>query len=301
MPSRRRCASTAYDPARRASSPCGRAPARRRFATTTSTRCIDEHRRLDRALVMARRRPVLHRAALRPRRGVGREGAQQGLEPSSDSTSRTRRGTCRSSLHDWDVDFAAWCTYKYLNSGPGAVAGAFVHARHANDDSDRPRFAGWWGQRPRQRASRMAPKTFVAIARAPTAGSSATRRSSRWRPIVASLEIFDRGRDGRAPSAKSHRAHRILSSVELQTRFREDRFEVHHPTRSTEDAAAASSRCGSIRRAGARPSARGARGEAGVVCDYREPDVIRVAPVPLYNGYEDVLGFVERLGEALAR
>jgi kynureninase len=188
-------------------------------------------------------------------------------------------------LHEWNVDFAAWCTYKYLNSGPGSVAGAFVHARHAHDDS-LPRFAGWWGNDPATRFS--IPKTFT-----PRAGADGWQLSNppilAMAPLVASLEIFSEvGME--ALRTKSLALTGYLES--LLDAIPGDRFEVITP-REPE-------RRGCQLSILVRENARAlhtALGEAGVVCDYREPDVIRVAPVPLYNTFHDAWRFVSILTE----
>ncbi|MEV3926513.1 kynureninase [Actinomadura coerulea] len=175
-------------------------------------------------------------------------------------------------LHDWDVDFAAWCTYKYLNGGPGAVAGCFVHERHVRDAAV-PKLAGWWGTDPAVRF-RMDPDI------APPASADAWQLSNppimALAPVLASLEIFDRvGMD--ALRAKSGRLTGYLAD-----RLAGIGAEVVTPSDPAERGAQLSVRVvdagGLVRRLA----------EAhGVVADAREPDVVRLAPVPLYCTFHD--------------
>lgn len=185
-------------------------------------------------------------------------------------------------LHDSGADFAAWCSYKYLNSGPGAVAGAFVHERHAH--SDRPRFAGWWGHDQATRF-RMGPD-FV-----PTPGADGWQLSNppilALAPLRVSLEIFQRA-GMTALRAKSEKITAYLETL-IRTRVA-DTLQIVTPSEPERRGAQLS-----LRVAGGRE-----RGRAlfehlvaqGIVGDWREPDVIRISPAPLYNRYRDVLGFV---------
>jgi kynureninase len=185
-------------------------------------------------------------------------------------------------LHDSDADFAAWCSYKYLNSGPGAVAGAFVHERHAT--TDRPRFAGWWGHDQATRF-RMGPQF------SPTPGADGWQISNppilALAPLKMSLEVFQRA--GLANlRAKSEQITGYLESL-IRQRLA-GALDIVTPA----DPARRGCQL-SLRVAGGR-----ARGRAlfehlmaiGIVGDWREPDVIRISPAPLYNRYSDVLGFV---------
>ncbi len=185
-------------------------------------------------------------------------------------------------LHDWGVDWAAFCTYKYLNSGPGAIAGAFVHERHAS--ADLPRFHGWWGNDPATRFRMV--KDF-----APVAGAEAWQLSNppilSLAPVRASMEIFDEVGMG-ALRAKSVRMTAYLEFL-LAERLG-DRIDVWTPTDPAQRGAQLSI---SVR--GASREVHRALHEDGVVTDFREPDVIRVAPVPLYNTYHDVWALVEAL------
>ncbi|TMR32872.1 kynureninase [Actinomadura geliboluensis] len=185
-------------------------------------------------------------------------------------------------LHDWDVDFAAWCTYKYLNSGPGAVAGCFVHERHVRDASV-PKLSGWWGTDPAVRF-RMDPEI------APPASADAWQVSNppilALAPVLASLEIFDR--TGMAAlRAKSERltgylAGRLapLGGVEVIT-------PADPAARGAQLSLRVPDAGGLVRRLAA---------AHGVVADAREPDVVRLAPVPLYCTFHDC----HRAAEALS-
>jgi kynureninase len=189
-------------------------------------------------------------------------------------------------LHDWDVDFAVWCNYKYMNAGPGAVAGCFVHERHARD-FERPRLAGWWGHDKASRF-RMGPE-FV-----PMAGAEGWQLSNPpvlgLAPLLASLEIFDEaGMDRlREKSLKLTGYLEYLLKEKLAEEV--DILTLADPIRRGCQL--------SLRLHAGRHAARHVfeqLEEAGVTGDWREPDVIRVAPVPLYNSYCDVFRFVEIL------
>jgi kynureninase len=184
-------------------------------------------------------------------------------------------------LHDWDVDFAVWCSYKYLNAGPGSTAGCFVHARHA-DRPDLPRFAGWWGTNKGTRF-RMGPDFDV------LPGAEGWQVSN---PAIlplaalrASMDLFDEAGMPRL-RAKSERLTGYLEY--LLTRRPSSRFSLITPRDPGQRGAQLSIRVPSGGRAlFERLTA------AGIVCDWREPDAIRAAPVPLYNTFTDAHRFAE--------
>jgi kynureninase len=186
-------------------------------------------------------------------------------------------------LHDWQADFAVWCSYKYLNAGPGATAGCFVHERHGADRA-LPRLAGWWGNDPATRF-RMLPE-FT-----PREGADGWQVSNpsilAMAPLLASLALFDEaGID--ALRARSVRMTAYL--IALLDRLPAGGIEVLTPRRPAERGCQVSLR---VRR-----DARGllaALHDAGVVCDFREPDVIRVAPAPLYNTFHEIWRFARVL------
>lgn len=188
-------------------------------------------------------------------------------------------------LHDSGCDFAVWCSYKYMNGGPGAVAGCFVHDRH--EGTHLPRFAGWWGHDPKTRF-RMEPE-FV-----PAPGADAWQLSNppilAMAPVRAALEIFDEAGMA-ALRAKSRRLTAYLQFL-LASRLPES-VEILTPGEAGRRGCQLSLR---LRRGGGREVFRRLETD-GIVCDWREPDVIRVAPVPLYNRFADVHAFVDRLEE----
>ena len=192
-------------------------------------------------------------------------------------------------LHDWDVDFAAWCSYKYLNSGPGGVGGAFVHRRH-HDASSLDKLTGWWGTNPETRFA-MATE-FDAM---PTVESWQLSNA----PILAmatlraSLDIFDAAGGMGALRRKSVEQIRFMDRL-LAERLG-DRVQNVTPTALGERGCQFALRitAGDGRRVYDALSAK------RVLCDWREPDVIRVAPVPLYNSFADIDGFVAILDEAV--
>lgn len=186
-------------------------------------------------------------------------------------------------LHDTHCDFAVWCSYKYLNSGPGAVAGAFVHVRHAH--TPRPRFAGWWGHDQSTRF-KMGPQ-FV-----PTPGADGWQLSNppilALAPLRVSLEIFHRAGMARLRD-KSTALTGYLSAL-IETHLH-DVLEIATPAGPSQRGCQLSLRVRAGREAGRALFEH--LGANGVVGDWREPDVIRVAPVPLYNSYVDCVRFID--------
>ena len=190
-------------------------------------------------------------------------------------------------LHDWEVDFAVWCSYKYLNGGPGAVGGAFIHEKHAQS-FDLPRFAGWWGHDKETRFL-MGPDFK------PLAGAEGWQLSNppifQMAALRASLEIFDEA--GMASlRAKSEKLTGYLEY--LLSQIADKRISVITPSDPKQRGCQLS-----IRVKNADKSLFNAITERGVFADWREPDVIRVAPVPLYNSFADVYGFAEILRDGL--
>ncbi|TYT23729.1 kynureninase [Luteimonas viscosa] len=189
-------------------------------------------------------------------------------------------------LHDSGADFAVWCHYKYMNAGPGAVAGCFVHERHAR--THRPRFAGWWGHEQASRF-RMGPE-FV-----PTPGADGWQLSNppilALAPLRASLDLFARaGMD--ALRAKSESLTGYLEAL-IDLRLR-DTLQIITPRDPSQRGCQLSLRvtggCGLSGRDAGRALFETLGGQ-GIVGDWREPDVIRISPAPLYNTHADVLRF----------
>ncbi len=180
-------------------------------------------------------------------------------------------------LHDWGADFAVWCSYKYLNGGPGATAGAFVHERHF--DADLPRLAGWWGNDLESRFD-FAPELQ------PYRGAAGWQVSNHpllgMVPLEASLAQFASA-DLPALFARSRELTGWLERL-LHERLGE-RIEVLTPRDPQWRGAQLSVRLRSARDMGR--ALFDALLAAGLTCDWREPDVIRLAPAPLYNSYED--------------
>ena len=194
-------------------------------------------------------------------------------------------GNIEMHLHDWNVDFAAWCTYKYLNSGPGGVAGAFVHERHVANQ-DLPKLLGWWGNNPDTRfemATEYDPNLTVdswQVSNGAILSLAALR---------ASLDIVQRAGGIAAMRTKSELQVAYLDRL-LSERLG-DRVVNITPTNMTERG------CQFALRIAAGDGRRvfEALEHARVFCDWREPDVIRVAPVPLYNSFDDIDRFVDIL------
>ncbi len=188
-------------------------------------------------------------------------------------------------LHDWNVDFAAWCNYKYLNSGPGAVAGAFVHEMHARD-ANLPRFGGWWGNDPSTRFRMHMNPEFV-----PVQSADAWQLSNppilALAPVLASLRIFDEA----GMTALCEKSRRLTGCLQyLIDQMPSERYTVITPRGEGERG------CQLSILAHERPRELfQALEHDGVMCDFREPNVVRVAPVPLYNTFHEVWRFAQIL------
>jgi len=190
-------------------------------------------------------------------------------------------------LHDWAPDFAVWCSYKYLNGGPGCVAGCFVHERHAQA-WDLPRFAGWWGHDEKSRFQ-MGPDFH------PMAGAEGWQLSNppilALAPLRASLEIFaEAGMERLRAKSRS-----LTGYMEFLLQRQQDRkFSIITPADAEMRGAQLSIR---LARHGRELCDQLAA--QGVIGDWREPDTFRVAAIPLYNSYQDVHGFVDRFSSVL--
>jgi len=191
-------------------------------------------------------------------------------------------GNVELSLHDSGADFAVWCHYKYLNSGPGAVAGCFVHERHAR--TTRPRFAGWWGNDQSQRF-RMGPEFHA------TPGADGWQLSNPpilgLAPLRASLDVFARAT---MPALRRKSVQLTGYLEQLIDAQLADTIEILTPRDPSQRGAQLSLRVRAGRDAGRALFEHLAA--LGIVGDWREPDVIRISPAPLYNTHADVLRFV---------
>ncbi|MBX3404799.1 MAG: kynureninase [Phycisphaeraceae bacterium] len=199
-------------------------------------------------------------------------------------------------LHEWGVDFAAWCSYKYLNSGPGSVAGAFVHERHLGNTA-LPRFAGWWGNDPSTRFV-MGPD-FVPVARA-DAWSTSNPPILSLAAVRASLALFDRATIA-ALRDKSVRLTGYLEQLLVSGWPRSAERGEPAPLEVLTPSDPKARGCQlSIRVPGRGREMLSKLLSMGVVCDFREPDVVRAAPVPLYNSYHDAWRFAAILRDLAA-
>lgn len=188
-------------------------------------------------------------------------------------------------LHQWDVDFACWCSYKYLNSGPGAVGGVFVHERHGNDPSFF-RLAGWWGNEEKTRFKMQ--KGFI-----PQKGVASWQMSNA--PVFnmvahrASLDLFAKA----GMNALRTKSIRMTNYLEfLLQQLNHLSFSIITPSDSNKRGAQLSLL---FHEKGKEVFK--ALTENGVIADWREPNVIRIAPVPMYNNFEDCYRFYEILAQ----
>jgi len=188
-------------------------------------------------------------------------------------------------LHEWNIDFATWCSYKYLNSGPGGVSGIFVHEHH-HSKVDVPRFAGWWGNDESIRF--LMRKEFK-----PMIGAEGWQQSNA--PILsmaahlASLNIFEQA----GIENLRHKSIQLAGFTEfmLNEKLKASnhvKVEVITPSNAHQRGCQLS-----LRVAENGKQIHSKISEQNFICDWREPDVIRIAPVPLYNTYQDVFHFVE--------
>ena len=200
-------------------------------------------------------------------------------------------GNVQLSLHDWGLDFAAWCSYKYLNSGPGGVSGVFIHDRHS-DKPDLIRFAGWWGHDEERRFQME--KGFH-----PMKGAEGWQLSNA--PVMsmavhkASLEIFDEaGMEALVTKSKKLTGYLEFVIQSISSRKEAVDFEIITPKEEKERGCQLS-----ILTHGSGKELFDRLTREGVIADWREPNVIRMAPVPLYNSFEDVYRFGQLLDELL--
>ena len=200
-------------------------------------------------------------------------------------------GNIELNLHDWNVDFACWCSYKYLNSGPGSVAGAFVHERHLQD-LDLPLFAGWWGHDKNERFKMesvfrpMATAERWQVSNAPVLSMAAYK---------ASLEIFqEAGMYRLINKSKKLTAYLefVLNCISA-SQPKDSTFEIITPKeRGCQLSVVAHSRGKDLYKQLL---------QNGIITDWREPNVIRTAPVPLYNSFQDIFRFGTILQSILKR
>jgi kynureninase len=219
---------------------------------------------------------------------ITRVGHERGIRVGFDLAHAT--GNIQLQLHDWDVDFACWCAYKYMNAGPGNIAGIFVHERFANASAQElPRLSGWWGHK---RATRFT-LTNKFDPQPGAAGFQCSNPSVLGCvSLLASLDLFNE-----ATMPKLRAKSELLTSylqLLLSTNEWQGRIKILTPS--------------DPERRGCQISIRVLRypvmsvmkfiEERGVVCDEREPDIIRIAPTPLYNTFEDVFKAVQILRDA---
>lgn len=201
-------------------------------------------------------------------------------------------GNVNLKLHDWGVDFAAWCGYKYLNSSPGGVSGIFVHERHSYNP-ELPRFGGWWGYDKETRFlmqpgfNPMKGAEGWQLSNAPILGMAAH---------LASLDIFEEAgmdRIGKKRDLMTAFMEFVIDDISEKNKDR-CTFELITPRDKTKRGAQLS-----IMAKGQGKALFDALSDQGVVADWREPNVIRIAPAPLYNSYEDCYWFGQLLEKAI--
>lgn len=191
-------------------------------------------------------------------------------------------------LHDSNVDFAVWCSYKYLNSGPGAIGGAFVHERHL--DQQLQRLAGWWGNDPKTRFQLHLQPDFIPIQ---SADSWQVSNPSIFAlvPLRASLEIFDNANISKI----AEKAAKITGYLEfLIKKIDSKKISIITPQNPQDRGSMLSIRVDEEPELLMEKLL-----EKGIVCDFRRPNVLRITPIPLYNTFHEVWLFSEILKDHL--
>lgn len=194
-------------------------------------------------------------------------------------------------LHDWDIDFAVWCTYKYLNSGPGGIAGAFVHEKHLTNQ-DLPRFEGWWGTNKKTRF-KMGPQ-FEAI---PTIEAWQLSNPPIWQlaSLRASMELFDQA----GMKNLRERGDRLTEFFEntLKSELGDD-VKVVTPEKSQRG----SMLCLQFKKLNSDSAKIWMKSlhAKDITVDFREPNIIRATPVPLYNSFSDIAQLANALKQVIA-
>ena len=198
-------------------------------------------------------------------------------------------GNLKSDLHKWGIDFAVWCSYKYLNSGPGGIAGAFVHENH-HADPHIPRFEGWWGSDKKTRFA-MNPNF------SPSVGAEAWQLSNppifQLAALRSSLDLFDRA--GMEKIAMKRDRLTLYLEALLQ-KLCPGRYEIMTPPWKEGTEERGGMLCLRFREGAQRIEKK--LSDEGIVVDFRPPDIIRIAMAPLYNNHEDVFQLVETLSES---
>jgi kynureninase len=192
-------------------------------------------------------------------------------------------GNIQANLHDNGPDFAVWCTYKYLNSGPGSLGGCFVHERHSNNPGLK-RFTGWWGHNKKTRFNMRHEFDVLPGAEGWQLSNPSILSMA---AIRASLDVFESA----GFENLVQKSRQLTGYMEyLLEQLKNNRIKIITPNDPNKRGAQLS-----IKVADADKTLHSRLTESGVICDWRDPDVIRVAPAPLYNSFEDVFIFVERL------
>lgn len=191
------------------------------------------------------------------------------------------------SLHDWDVDFAAWCSYKYLNAGPGGIGGVFVHERFAADN--RQRLAGWWGHCRETRFAMSEPFQAMEGAKGFAHSNPPVLQTM---SLYASLQVFEKAGGMQVLREKAEKLSRYFVGL-LQERLT-GKVRIFSPMEMAERGCQISLFIDNADQVFEAIQAQ------GVICDVRRPNVIRVAPTPLYNSFEDVWEFVDILVNVLS-
>jgi len=196
-------------------------------------------------------------------------------------------GNLKMRLHDWGIDFAAWCGYKYLNGGPGAPSTIFIHERHL-DKVDMPRFEGWWGH---DKSSRFEmPEKFIPLKTA-EAWQLSNPPILSMAALLSSLEIFHEV----GMSSLREKSEKLTSYLEsLLIAQLNEHLEIITPISNESRGCQLS-----IRLKNKFNNIMEKLYDKRVICDWREPDIIRVAPVPLYNSFQDCYKFVFKLKEII--